>query len=63
MGDVGQPSGGVEMKMIDDSGSRLAFQKYYKNPEASRKAFLSGQWFRTGDIAKKKNELIQTLCS
>ena len=65
MGDVGQPSGGVEMKIIDDSGStlprdepgelcirsRIAFLKYYKNPEASRKAFLSGQWFRTGDIA------------
>ena len=60
MGDVGQPSGGVEMKIIDDSGStlprdepgelcirsRVAFQEYYKNPEASRKAFLTGQWFR-----------------
>ena len=64
MGNVGQPSGGVEMKIIDDSGStlprdepgelcirsRVAFQKYYKNLEASRKIFLSGQWFRTGDI-------------
>eukprot|EP00105_Crassostrea_gigas_P011654 XP_011427423.1 PREDICTED: acyl-CoA synthetase family member 2, mitochondrial [Crassostrea gigas] len=65
MGDVGVPCEGVEMKIIDETGStlprdqpgelcmrsRVAFHEYYKNPEATRATFIAGGWFRSGDIA------------
>lgn len=64
-GDVGVPCEGVEIKIIDDTGStlprdhpgelcirsRVAFHEYYKNPEATRTTFIAGGWFRSGDIA------------
>lgn len=65
IGDVGVPCEGVEMKIIDGTGStlprdqpgelcirsRVAFHEYYKNPEATRTTFIAGGWFRSGDIA------------
>lgn len=64
-GDVGVPCEGVEIKIIDDTGStlprdqpgelcirsRVAFHEYYKNPEVTRATFIAGGWFRSGDIA------------
>ncbi len=68
-GSIGLPIKNVEMEIADDEGNFLppgeigeivvrgpnVFLGYYKDPEATRKAFF-GQWFRTGDLGKKDEE-------
>ncbi len=58
---VGPPIGGAEIK-IDSPNSEgvgeilargpMVFKGYYKNPEATEKAFTPDGWFRTGDLGK-----------
>ncbi len=59
---------GVELKIVDEDGNRLAhdgeatgelfvrgpgvISGYFKNPEASAKAFDPEGWFATGDVAR-----------
>jgi len=64
-GTVGQPFDGVEARVVDDQGCPSAageqgeievrgaqvFAEYWGQPEATRAAFRSGDWFRTGDEA------------
>ena len=63
VGAVGRPSG-CEAKIVDEHGSELpdgtpgelvirgpqVTPGYYKNPEATGKAFFPGGWFRSGDV-------------
>ncbi|MDQ3490878.1 MAG: AMP-binding protein [Acidobacteriota bacterium] len=67
-GSCGQPIGN-EMKIFDDNDAELPdgelgeivlrgdniFKKYYKNPDATAKAFTNG-WFHTGDIGYRDTE-------
>jgi malonyl-CoA/methylmalonyl-CoA synthetase len=61
-GSVGLPLGGVEVQVVAESGSASAgevgrvlirgpnlFREYWRNAEATRKAFATG-WFDTGDL-------------
>ena len=64
-GSVGRPLGGVELKIVGESGAAAAcgevgavrirgpnlFQKYWNKPEATREAFNEG-WFDTGDLGQ-----------
>ncbi len=64
-GSIGQPTPGVEMRIVDMKGndvptgqpgelltkSRCVMKGYYKNPEQTEKSLTNG-WFHTGDIAK-----------
>ncbi len=63
-GTVGQPLPGVEVRLVDEAGRRVAagtpgeievrgpavFREYWRRPDATREAFR-GDWFRTGDQA------------
>jgi acyl-CoA synthetase (AMP-forming)/AMP-acid ligase II len=64
---AGRPLYGVEMKIVDATGTELpndgvaqgelcvrgpwVASAYYENPEATDRAFTPDGWFRTGDIA------------
>lgn len=62
-GSVGLPLAGVDVEVVDAAGQRLPagevgavrvrgpnlFREYWRNPEASAKAF-AGDWFDTGDL-------------
>jgi long-chain acyl-CoA synthetase len=55
-GSIGRPLPGVEMK-LDDDGEILVrgpnvFSGYYKDDDATRAAFTSDGYFRTGDIGR-----------
>ena len=63
-GHVGVPFPGVEVRLVDDRGARVAdgepgaievksegvFQEYWRRPDATRGAFTPDGWFRTGDV-------------
>jgi malonyl-CoA/methylmalonyl-CoA synthetase len=63
-GSVGRPLPGVEVRLIDETGSTApdgtpgeievrgpgVFSEYWNDPDATRAAFRDG-WFRTGDVA------------
>ncbi len=66
---VGRPLPDVELKIVDSSdqqpeleeGEVLArgpnvFSEYYNLPDETEKAFVDGDWFRTGDIGKLDSE-------
>ena len=62
-GDVGRPIPGCEVKIVDGDGnivprnedgevlvrSRMTFQGYLKNVEATKSVFTNDSWLRTGD--------------
>jgi malonyl-CoA/methylmalonyl-CoA synthetase len=63
-GSVGRPLPGVEVRLVDDTGSTAPdgtpgelevrgsgmFSEYWNDPDATRASFRDG-WFRTGDVA------------
>jgi len=63
---VGVPFPGVEVRLVDDTGSAVSddgpgellvrgpnvFREYWRRPDATAEAFDDG-WFRTGDIAQR----------
>lgn len=73
-GTVGKPLPGVDVRLVDDSGSGVAegtpgeievrgpnvFPEYWQRPEATREAFRDG-WFRTGDTAVVENGVYRIL--
>jgi len=64
-GFVGTPLPGVEVRLADNSGNdapdrepgeilvrgQNVFLEYWNRPEATREAFVSEGWFKTGDVA------------
>jgi malonyl-CoA/methylmalonyl-CoA synthetase len=69
-GQVGKPLPGVDVGLIDESGDVITgestgeiivrgknvFLEYWNRPQATRDAFIGGEWFRTGDIAERNGE-------
>jgi crotonobetaine/carnitine-CoA ligase len=65
-GSCGRPSPFRELRIVDEHGNTLGPNEpgelvvrgpgillgYYKNPEATKAAFF-GDWFRTGDVARR----------
>jgi len=63
---VGKPVSGLDVRVMDEldnvqgAGSPgevqlrgpIVFRRYYNNPEATRSAFTSDGWFRTGDLGR-----------
>jgi malonyl-CoA/methylmalonyl-CoA synthetase len=68
-GCVGQPLPSVEVRLVDDAGGIVAdqspgqiqvrgptvFREYWRHPEATKEAFTSDGWFKTGDVAVRDN--------
>jgi malonyl-CoA/methylmalonyl-CoA synthetase len=73
-GFVGLPLPGVEVALLDESGSTVeggaqgeihvrgpaVFHEYWRQPETTRDSFRDG-WFRTGDIARIENGMYKIL--
>jgi long-chain acyl-CoA synthetase len=68
-GSIGLPVGGVEMRIVDDSGDELpdgevgeivvrganVMKGYWNMPEATAESFW-GEWFRTGDLGHRDTD-------
>ncbi len=73
-GTVGTPLPGVEVRLVDDAGVELegdaegelwvrgpaVFEEYWRRREATAAAF-AGDWFRTGDVARRENGVYRLL--
>ena len=73
-GSVGLPLDGIELRIVKEGGQPTAagevgalqvrgpnlFREYWRNPEATRKAFASG-WFDTGDLGFRDSQGFLTL--
>jgi malonyl-CoA/methylmalonyl-CoA synthetase len=67
-GTVGSPLPGVDVRLVNEAGQRIAdgmpgelevrgsgvFLEYWRRPDETRRAFHEG-WFRTGDVAVVEN--------
>ncbi|HZY78436.1 MAG TPA: acyl-CoA synthetase [Cyclobacteriaceae bacterium] len=53
-GYIGQPLPGVAVRLVDGEiqiKGHTVFNEYWRNPEATKKAFSEDGWFKTGDVA------------
>ncbi|MEQ9618209.1 MAG: acyl-CoA synthetase [Deltaproteobacteria bacterium] len=69
-GHVCKPLPGVEVKLIDENETVIrgagegeiiikgpnVFFEYWRKPDATKEAFINGEWFRTGDIARRNKD-------
>lgn len=69
---VGLPINGMEIRIVDDAGRAcsaeqagelqvrgpIIFGRYYNNEEATKSAFTSDGWFRTGDVGRLENGML-----
>ncbi len=59
-GTIGQPLPGVEIRTSDEGELQVrgpnVFREYWRNPEATKEAFTSDSWFRTGDLGEIDDE-------
>jgi malonyl-CoA/methylmalonyl-CoA synthetase len=74
-GYIGQPLPGVAVRLVDENNSPVrsgeageiqikgesVFAGYWKNPEATTKAFTDDGWFRTGDVAVVEDSYFRIL--
>ncbi len=72
---VGSPLPGVQVRLAGDDGKHAAdgepgeievksaglFKEYWNRPDATKEAFTSDGWFRTGDIAVRENSVYRIL--
>ncbi|MDO5029773.1 MAG: long-chain fatty acid--CoA ligase [Corynebacterium sp.] len=60
IGTVGRPVGGCSVAINDDGEVLLkgpvVFDRYWKNEEATKEAFIDGEWFKTGDLGELTDE-------
>ncbi|WP_048759615.1 AMP-dependent synthetase/ligase [Corynebacterium vitaeruminis] len=60
IGTVGRPVGGCSAAINDDGEVLLrgpvVFDRYWKNEEATKDAFIDGEWFKTGDLGELTEE-------
>ena len=69
-GSIGKPLPEVEFRLLDDEGNDVelgdpgeivvrgpnVFKGYWERPEDTERAFVSGGWFKTGDVAVADEE-------
>ena len=69
-GSIGKPLPEVEYRLVDDEGNEVelgdpgeivvrgpnVFDGYWQRPDDTKRAFLDGGWFRTGDVAVADEE-------
>src|SRR5262245_14176284 len=74
-GSVGVPFPNVSVRLVDEAGREVAdgvpgeiqvsgptvFREYWRRPEATRDAFTTDGWFRTGDVATRSNGVYRIL--
>ncbi len=69
-GRVGKPLPGVDVGLMDESGGVMdgegageiivrgknVFLEYWNDPESTRRSFMEGGWFKTGDLAERSGD-------
>ena len=73
-GTVGSPLPGVDVRLVDEQGETVdgegegevwvrgpaVFREYWRRPEATAASF-AGEWFRTGDVARRSGGIYRLL--